>query len=67
MSCESEAMVEVVDGWLRKLYPKVPTWKEIADLVEQTGHRNLAYSLRQVYTTGEQFTVMKHHFHKSIQ
>ena len=54
--------MEVVDGWLRKLYPKVPTWKEIADLVEQTGHRNLAYSLRQVYNTGEQFTVMKHHF-----
>lgn len=47
-------MVEVVDGWLVKLYPKVPTWGEIADVVEKIGHGNLAQSIRQVYTTGEQ-------------
>ena len=46
-------MVEVVDGWLVKLYPKVPTWGEIADVVEKIGHSNLAQSIRQVYTTGE--------------
>ena len=46
--------MEVVDGWLVKLYPKVPTWGEIADVVEKIGHDNLAQSIRQVYTTGEQ-------------
>ena len=48
-----EAMVEVVDGWLRKLYPNLPTWREIADVVERLGYTDLAYSLRQVYVTGE--------------
>lgn len=45
--------MEVVDGWLVKLYPKVPTWGDIADVVEKIGHSNLAQSIRQVYTTGE--------------
>ena len=53
MSSEHDAMVEVVDGWLRKLYPKVPTWREIAGVVEGLGYSNLAYCLRQVYVTGE--------------
>ena len=46
-------MVEVVDGWLNKLYPKTPTWREIADVVEHIGHSSLADSIRQVYVTGE--------------
>ena len=46
-------MVEVVDGWLAKLYPKIPTWREIADVVEHIGHSTLADSLREVYVTGE--------------
>lgn len=49
--------MEVVDGWLVKLYPKVPTWGEIADVVEKIGHNNLAHSIRQVYITGEQTEV----------
>ena len=49
---ESEAMVEVVDGWLAKLHPDKPTWREIADVVDIIGHHDLANSLRQVYVTG---------------
>ncbi|CAI8024735.1 hypothetical protein GBAR_LOCUS14348, partial [Geodia barretti] len=46
---ESEAMVEVVDGWLANLHPNKPTWREIADVVDSIGHHDLAHSLRQVY------------------
>ena len=53
VSTDSEAMVEVVDNWLAKVYPKKPTWREIADAVETVGHHKLADSLRQVYITGE--------------
>ncbi|CAI8019943.1 hypothetical protein GBAR_LOCUS11943 [Geodia barretti] len=49
---ESEAMVEVVDGWLANLHPNKPTWREIADVVDSIGHHDLAHSLRQVYTSG---------------
>ena len=45
--------MEVVDGWLAKLYPRTPTWREIADVVEHIGHSSLADSIRQVYVTGE--------------
>ena len=34
ISSGSEAMVEVVDGWLTKYYPKTPTWRETADVVD---------------------------------
>ena len=47
-----EAMVEVVDGWLARLYPNTPTWREIADVVEQIGHHQLSQSIKQVYVTG---------------
>ncbi|CAI8027028.1 Leucine-rich repeat and fibronectin type-III domain-containing protein 5 [Geodia barretti] len=50
---ESEAMVEVVDGWLANLHPNKPTWREIADVVDSIGHHDLAGSLRQVYISGE--------------
>ena len=50
-------MVEVVDGWLAKLHPNKPTWREIADVVESIGHHNLAHSLRQVYISGDLFCV----------
>ncbi|CAI8046604.1 hypothetical protein GBAR_LOCUS25782 [Geodia barretti] len=49
---ESEAMVEVVDGWLANLHPNKPTWREIADVVDSIGHHDLAHSLRQVYISG---------------
>ncbi|CAI8046599.1 hypothetical protein GBAR_LOCUS25782 [Geodia barretti] len=49
---ESEAMVEVVDGWLANLHPNKPTWREIADVVDSIGHHDLAHSLRQVYVSG---------------
>ena len=52
MGSESEAMVEVVDGWLANLHPNKPTWREIADVVDSIGHRDLAHSLRQVYISG---------------
>jgi hypothetical protein len=52
VSSDSEAMVEVVDGWLAKLYPRTPTWREIADVAEHIGHSSLADSIRQVYVTG---------------
>ena len=45
--------MEVVDGWLTKLYPRTPTWREIADVVEHIGHSSLADSIRQVYVTGK--------------
>ena len=45
-------MVEVVDGWLAKLHPDKPTWREIADVVDTIGHHDLANSLRQVYVSG---------------
>ena len=44
--------MEVVDGWLTKLYPRTPTWREIADVVEHIGHSSLADSIRQAYVTG---------------
>ena len=47
-------MIEVVDAWLAELYPKKPTWREVADIVEQIGHMELSRSLRQVYVTGEE-------------
>ena len=50
-------MVEVVDGWLAKLHPNKPTWREIADVVESIGHHDLAHSLRQVYISGDLFCV----------
>ena len=53
VNSDSEAMVEVVDSWLAKLYPKAPTWREIADVVEHIDHSSLANSIRQVYITGE--------------
>ena len=52
MGSESEAMVEVVDGWLANLHPNKPTWREIADVVDSIGHHDLAHSLRQVYISG---------------
>ena len=54
MSNDREGMIEVVDAWLAKLYPKKPTWREVADIVEQIGHVELSRSLRQVYVTGEE-------------
>ena len=50
---ESDAMVEVVDGWLAQLHPNKPTWREIADVVDSIGHHDLALSLRQVYVSGD--------------
>ena len=50
--------MEVVDGWLAKLYPKTPTWREIADVVEHIGHSSLADSIRQVYVTGEETEII---------
>ena len=54
MGNDREGMIEVVDAWLAKLYPKKPTWREVADAVEQIGHMELSRSLRQVYVTGEE-------------
>ena len=54
---ESEAMVEVVDGWLAKLHPDKPTWREIADVVDTIGHHDLANSLRQAYISGDMPTM----------
>ena len=53
MGSESEAMVEVVDGWLANLHPNKPTWREIADVVDSIGHYDLAHSLREVYISGD--------------
>ena len=53
MSSDAEAMIEVVDRWLAKLYPQKPRWKEVADVVEEIGHKLLACSLKQVYVTGK--------------
>ena len=52
VNSDVEAMVEVVDGWLARLYPNTPTWREVADLVEQIGHHQLSHSIKQVYLTG---------------
>ena len=32
----------------------VTHWREVADIVEQIGHMELSYSLRQVYVTGKE-------------
>ncbi|CAI8020406.1 hypothetical protein GBAR_LOCUS12213 [Geodia barretti] len=50
---ESDAMIEVVDGWLANLHPNKPTWRDIADVVDSIGHHDLAHSLRQVYISGQ--------------
>ena len=50
---ESDAMVEVVDGWLANLHPNKPTWRDIADVVDSIGHHDLAHTLRQVYISGD--------------
>ena len=52
VNSDGEAMVEVVDRWLARLYPNTPTWREIADVVEQIGHHQLSQSIKQVYVTG---------------
>ena len=48
--------MEVVDGWRAKLYPRIPTWREIYSRHNRhihVGHSSLADSIRQVYVTGE--------------
>ena len=52
VNSDGEAMVEVVDGWLARRYPNTPTWREIADVVEQIGYHQLSHSIKQVYVTG---------------
>ena len=62
---ESDAMVEVVDGWLAQLHPNKPTWREIADMVDSIGHHDLALSLRQVYVSGDTHSSFSISYHNS--
>ena len=39
-------------GWPDSIYPNTPTWREIADLMEQIGHHQLSQSIKQAYFTG---------------
>ena len=45
---EQEYMVEMLDYWLRH-HPDQPTWKEIADAIEDIHDHNLARSIKGVY------------------
>ena len=49
---EAECMIEVADYWLRN-HRDQPTWKELADVVEDIQDYELARSINAVYyTTG---------------
>lgn len=45
---EIECMVELIDHWLRN-HPDKPTWKEIADALEDINEYKLASSINAVY------------------
>ena len=45
-------MAQVIHEWVLKTDPVMPTWNDVADLIQYIGHFNLANSLRQVYVTG---------------
>ena len=52
---DREAMAQVIHEWVLKTDPVMPTWNNVADLIQYIGHFNLANSLRQVYVTGMVF------------
>ena len=53
---DQECMVEMLDYWLRH-HPDQPTWKEIADAVEDIHDYNLAKSIKGVYDLPSKHTI----------
>ena len=45
---EEQCLVELLDHWLRN-HPDQPTWKELADAMEDISDYQLANSIRKVY------------------
>lgn len=45
---DQDCMVEMLDYWLRN-HPDQPTWKEIADAIEDIHDYLLAKSIKEVY------------------
>ena len=56
---DEECMVEMLDYWLRH-HPDhdQPTWKEIADAIEDIQDYNLARSIKEVYELASKLTAM---------
>ena len=52
---DQECMVEMLDYWLRH-HPDQPTWKEIADAIEDIHDYNLARSIKGVYDLPSEHT-----------
>ena len=52
---DEECMVEMLDYWLRH-HPDQPTWKEIADAIEDIQDYDLAKSIKGVYELASKFT-----------
>ena len=51
----SECIVEVLDYWLRNQpNHQIPTWRDVANILEEIGFHQLAESILNVYQTGEQ-------------
>ena len=48
---EDECIVEVFDQWL-KSHPTKPTWRNVADVLNDIGLQQLAKDIRKVYQTG---------------
>lgn len=46
-----ECIVEVVDYWLRT-GTKLPTWKDVANLLKKIDLSGLAHDIEGIYTTG---------------
>ena len=45
-------LVEVCDAWLRAKRA-TPTWRQAAKVMERLGHKDIAKSMLDIYTTGE--------------
>ena len=57
---EDECIVEVFDQWL-KSHPTKPTWRNVADVLNDIGLQQLANDIMKVYDTGIYTSVFYHY------
>ena len=59
---DKECMVEMLDHWLRH-HPDQPTWKEVADAIENIRDYNLASSIKGIYELARAFIIITASMH----
>ena len=60
-----ECIVEVFDQWL-KSHPTKPTWRNVADVLNDIGLQQLAKDIMKVYQTGTSLIVFLLHTHVHV-